>query len=542
MKKGKKKGLKIVVTVVAVVAVAAVAGVFLLRGRAGASAETTYTTVTIGTGDLQKSVTGTGTLDYAQTLQETYPFDVTLSDIQVEAGQSVSEGDVLATVDTAALGDTISSLTSQISSLDQNITRQKKSESETQTVKAPTAGRVKIIYAQQDDNAQDIMAQNGALLMLSLDGKMKVTLEDAGLALGQEITLSDGTDTYDGLVESVEGTTALITFTDDGPTVGQEMTVLVDEQQVGTALAQINMPLAVTAQEGVVSKVYVSENQSVSANKSLFYLIDKPTSLTYATLVTQREQAVDALNQAWTLKNTGVITAQANGIVAQINATAGNPVMADEGWLTMYAGDTLQMVVGIDELDINNVSVGQEATVELDALEDETYTAQVTDISQVGTASGGVTTYSVTLQMDAADGMKLGMNGTATIVVEQRTDVVLVPLLALQSSKDGQYVWLSGQGEDGDPGIKTLVTTGMSNDTYAEVLSGLSAGDEVVVVRTASSSSTTGGMFGGMSGISGVGGGFTGGGDFSGSDCPSGDFGGGTRSGTSTQRSSGGGQ
>ncbi|MDD4796877.1 MAG: HlyD family efflux transporter periplasmic adaptor subunit, partial [Eubacteriales bacterium] len=289
---------------------------------------------------------------------------------------------------------------------------------------------------------------------------------------------------------------------DDGPAVGQEMTVLNGDQQVGTADAQINLPLAVSAQQGVVSTVYVSENQSVSAGKGLFYLKDKPASLAYTTLVAQRQQAADTLNQAWALRDAGAITAPAGGIVSKVNAADGASLPADETYVELYHGDTLQMVVSIDELDINNVALEQEATVELDALEDQTFTAQVTDISQVGTASGGVTAYSVTLQMDAAQGMKMGMNGTATIIVEQRTGVVLVPLLALQSSKDGQYVWLSGQGNDGEPGIKTAVTTGMSSDTYAEVLTGLSAGDAVVVVRTASSSDV-GGMFGGMGGMGG---------------------------------------
>ena len=82
------------------------------------------------------------------------------------------------------------------------------------------------------------------------------------------------------------------------------------------------------------------------------------------------------------------------------------------------------------------------------------------------------------------------MNGTATIMTGEQSGALLIPLSALQSDKQGSYVWLYSENYTATkeaPGLKNYVTTGLSDADYVAVLSGLSLGDEVLVVRTASS-------------------------------------------------------
>lgn len=91
-----------------------------------------------------------------------------------------------------------------------------------------------------------------------------------------------------------------------------------------------------------------------------------------------------------------------------------------------------------------------------------------------------MTVYDVTLTIEGDDQLKLGMNGTATILVEERENVLLVPIAALNTSRGESYVWLqSASAADGEPGVRTPVETGLSDENYAEVLSGLSEGDVV---------------------------------------------------------------
>ena len=89
------------------------------------------------------------------------------------------------------------------------------------------------------------------------------------------------------------------------------------------------------------------------------------------------------------------------------------------------------------------------------------------------------------------------MNGTATILTGEQTGALLIPLAALQSDRQGSYVWLYREGVEATreaPGIKTYVITGLSDTDYAAVTAGLSAGDEVLVVRSAGAQSAEPGM------------------------------------------------
>ena len=177
--------------------------------------------------------------------------------------------------------------------------------------------------------------------------------------------------------------------------------------------------------------------------------------------------------------------------MASIVAASATEQAADTLLGSLYVGDEKEMVVSVDELDITSVEVGQNVELAMDAITDHTYAGTVSKISQIGTATSGVTVYDVTLTIEGDDQLKLGMNGTATILVEERENVLLVPIAALNTSRGESYVWLqSASAADGEPGVRTPVETGLSDENYAEVLSGLSEGDVVLITREASTSTT----------------------------------------------------
>ncbi len=487
-----KKGWKIGISIAVVAAIAG--GGFLLFGSGGkAASSTTYSTMTIGTGDLEKSVSGTGTLAIADTQEIVEGFDVTADKIAVSVGQSVKKGDLLLGVDAQAISDTITTLESSLASLDSQLNKIEDSSSTTQTVKSTIEGRIKAIYAKEGDYTTDVINAKGALMVVSLDGKMKVQIANSTLALGDTVSVVDGSYTYTGTVEQTDGKNATITFSDATTAVDATVTVKQDGNTLGTGKAAVNKPVQVTGTAGTISDLYVSLNRKVYSGTSLYYLKNVPESDQYASLMDQRDTAYETLQAARQIKQNGGIVAAQDGIVSAVNAVAGQKVTAGTALASLYVGDTLQMDVQIDELDITNVKVGQSAKIAMDAITGKTYEGEVTAISEIGTTSSGVTTYGVTVKVAGDESLKIGMNGTATIVVEQRTGVVLVPLIALQTSKGQQYVWVKDSTTNestGTPGKMTAVTTGLSNDTYAEVTSGLSAGDEIVVVRSASSSSS----------------------------------------------------
>ncbi len=548
--KGKKgrKVIRIVVTCVIVLGVVGVGGYLLkdkIFGSRAAASSTSYTVDSLTTGDIEKSITGTGTLSAAGTAAETAPIDVTIESVEVAAGDTVAKGDTIATVDTDALTDTISALRSDISNLDNTIAQAAGQQQDEVKVTSAVAGRVKKIYADEGDDAADLTLSKGGLLLLSTDGLMKFTctLSTAGsVAAGDEVTVTTGGDDYDGLVASVatDGKSCVITLTDNGPALSAKA-VAYDEDgnKLGSGKLAVNQPYTVASTTGgVVDTVYVDLNDRVSNRTRLFKLVAVPVSDTYTASAATRNEKLKLLNQAIALQESGKITATEDGIVSQVSVSEGQMAAKGSAILTLYTGSASTLEVSVDELDIRSVEVGQSASVVADAIDGTTYEATVESISKVGSYSNGVTTYPVTLRLTSTDGLEIGMNATATIVIEKREGVLLLPIEALNSSRGEQYVWLyTGtlpEDSSTDPGTRTVVETGLSNENYVEVTSGLTADDQVVVVRTKSTSGSASieqSGFGGFGGMGGMGempsGGFPGGGDRPSGGFPGGSFPGG---------------
>ena len=177
------------------------------------------------------------------------------------------------------------------------------------------------------------------------------------------------------------------------------------------------------------------------------------------------------------------------------------------------------LAVSVDELDINSVELGQEATVELDAIEDETFTGEVTAIGDTASASGGVAKYTVNLTIPKDDRMKQGMNASATITIDSRENVVTIPVNALQEEGSKVFVYTE-QDDDGNLSGEKEVTTSLSNGTTVEITDGLEEGDTVYYNKTGNTNSNSNSSDGGPGGDFGGGNGGPGG------DMPSGENGG----------------
>lgn len=182
---------------------------------------------------------------------------------------------------------------------------------------------------------------------------------------------------------------------------------------------------------------------------------------------------------------------------------------------TMSTDETMLMSVSVDELDINSVEKEQQATVTLDAIENKTFTGKVTKVGNSATSSsGGVSKYTVVISITKDEQMKVGMNASATIVIESRENVLTLPVSALQERGNRTYVYTK-KDSDGNLSGEVDITTGLSDGDNVEITEGLTEGETVYYNRKGNISSGQGGMSEG---------GF--GGDFGGGNMPDGNFGG----------------
>ncbi len=224
------------------------------------------------------------------------------------------------------------------------------------------------------------------------------------------------------------------------------------------------------------------------------------------------------------------------------NATNGNgdSVQAGKTLGTIMDLTHLQLIVAVDELDISKISLGQKVDITFADVPSKKYTGVVAGIPDSGTATNNVTTYNVAVTIDDSTGLKLGMNANASINVQSKDNALIVPSNAIQTRNGKKYVlepstssssgstvrntsgsskYGSGSGSSSKSQTKQVeVQTGLSNQNQIEITSGISEGQQLLVllpkVSSSTSSSKSGGSmgsgYGGGSGFSGFSGGSTG--------------------------------
>ncbi len=262
---------------------------------------------------------------------------------------------------------------------------------------------------------------------------------------------------------------------------------------------------------GEIDNVYILEGVQVSSGDAIVH-IDSETvsdnltssSLSLRSSALSRENAMDKLDDY-------TITAPISGTVVTKNIKAGdkldNTNMSTE-MAVIFDMSGLECELSVDELDIKNVETGQSVIITSDAVDGKIYHGEVQSISINGTTSNGVTTYPVTILItDFDEDLLPGMNIDVEITTSQAKDILTIPLAAVNR---GNIVYVKGEKtEDNDnapEGYKSIrVETGVYNNEYIEIKSGLKEGDIVYTPQIQSSheGSAMEEMMGGMRGMPG---------------------------------------
>ena len=223
--------------------------------------------------------------------------------------------------------------------------------------------------------------------------------------------------------------------------------------------------------------------------------------------------------------NTAEITAPFDGILIELPVAEGDTFAQGDELCMLMGKDGFIMGVAVDELNIAAIQMGQEVTYTIDALSGS-YSGTVTAISYNGSTSGSVTAYQIQTTLDYIEGAYPGMSASAQIVIEDSGEGLLVPVDAVYTSGDTNYVYLApsdaetGTAYDEDAidlnkMTKVTVTAGMSDGSYMRVDSDdLAEGDRILVKQVTSSATESARDSRDSSGFPG--GGFPGGGDFPG--------------------------
>lgn len=513
---------QIIIISAAVAVAAAVAVVAVVKKSSKKKNDSATATARVTRGSISRVLEGSGTLEAIDQYEVSALVSGDVTADFFEEGDMVSKDQVLYKIDASSIEKNIDKAQNALSQSKMSYSEAVEAYGDL-TVSAPCKGVIKTLYIKNGDNIKtgdrvcDIVDSDTMTLEIKF-----LSSQAGGIYSGQaaNIEMTGGGGSYMGTVKTVSSgstvnslgvpvTNVEISVTNPGAiTTGDTATAVVG----GTACAEpgtfkYSHEETVTAKaSGKVRNLSLIEGDRVSAGRTILTIESSSVSNQVkksALSVSDAELSLKGLQDDLDQYS---ISSPIAGKVIQKTVKAGDKVASQQGSTSMAVIadlSALTMTMNIDELDISSVKVGQDVEVTADALENQVFHGVVNKVSVIGTSQNGVTTYPVEVLLSDVENTDLipGMNVSATIVLEKKDDVLLIPTTAV---KRGNKVKMLGSGEEVE------IETGIDDGTQVEVLSGLSEGDQVEIadVPTKSVEDTMmQGMQGGMGGERGMPGG-----------------------------------
>lgn len=286
---------------------------------------------TVKEGSVQATVRGGGTLEAGDGEDIELPPEVKITEFLVKNGQEVKKGDPVAKIDKVSALTAVTEIRTSMAAVEKQM-ETFSDEKSASTVTAPAGGRVKAIYANPGDSVTQVLVEHGALALLSLDGRMGVTLTvSSQLIPGDSIPVTlDSGKTVTGRVESNLNGELTVTIADNGYAVGDTVTL----EGLGSGSLEIHNPWLATAFNGTVSQVNIRLEQTVSSGGSLFTLKDTDYTAQRELLAETHRDYEELLQKLLTWQDTGVITAPCDGLVSGIDTDSTHLLAAEDEELT----------------------------------------------------------------------------------------------------------------------------------------------------------------------------------------------------------------
>lgn len=524
-KKRKKGGKKLVAAVIVLAAAGAGVYAFAQNKQKAAMAEVTTNvqTATAARMDISSELTASSSLSPKDTYEVTSLVEGEVLEALFEEGDVVEKDQVLYRIDA-------SSMDSELSSAETSLLRAQEKEQSARedyneaasrlsgnTYQSTATGYIKELYINEGDKVT-----NGTRIAdIYDDSIMKLTvpflsLEAEQIAVGSEaiVTLEDTGEQLPGTVTNVSSLEEVLS----GGRLVKSVTVEVVNPGGLTTLTQATVSIGefVCGEEGAfVPKTEKTMTADLSGNGSLEVEnlliaegshVAKGTAIFKATsdsasdyiknfedsLETASDNVENAENKLTNIKDSiddYVITAPISGTVITKNAKVGDKISKSTGGATtlcvIYDLSAMTLEMSVDELDVRSVKVGQEVSVTADAIEGEQFSGTVTNVSLQSSYSSGVTNYPVTITMTETGDLLPGMNVDAEIILDKAEDALCIPAGALMRGnrvyvkEDSETAKAALAGGAPEGFVAVQVETGIISDSFVEILSGLSEGDEV---------------------------------------------------------------
>ncbi len=484
------------------VALAVVVAAVLEVGPPSSSARVSRQLVTAQNGVIQSSVSGSGNIEPGTQAFANFKTSGTLSNVYVSVGQHVQQGQLLATLD-----PTSAQLSVDQAQLSLDAAQDELTAAEDGGSGSSSSGNASSASTTVDPSATEFVSDvvrravtptNTPVTNTTNTAPTHPKSTDSRPSSDSHKSASAG-DSHASPSSGSSSSSKATTTTTPSPAAIASAQAQVDSAELNLRAAQTTLAetrLYAPATGTIVSLESTSPGDQISAGTN------------------SSSSGTGSSGSGSSGSGSSATGGSSSSAAGSLGASSSTSSSSGSGFAEIVNTDAMTMTVALSESDITKVKVGQQATVTLDALTGVELAAHVSSISVLGTDSDGVVSYDVTLTLDQSDSqVRPGMSASAAIVTQQAQGVNL-PNSAVSGGGSLSTVELLKSGKT----VSTPVVVGLKGDTRTQIVSGLRAGQQVVVTTTlpslsSSAGSSSSGSLGSLgSRFGGGGGGFGGGG------------------------------
>ncbi len=478
-----------------IVIVAAIVGGLVWRSRQRATEATgDLRSTVVERGSMLVAISASGSIKPARRGDLALETSGQVTDVPVEVGDHVQAGDLLVSLDTGRLelqveqaAASLASAEAQLAKLQAGATTAD-AEASRANLRAAEA-QVEAATAEKDQVASgageaDVAAAEAEVASALTQQKKAKDWHDATMecititkSAGDVIDLGGGQ-----VITLAEGFEETICPLLGVPEEQARSQLQAANQALEAARARLDQTRAGADQNqlsALQANVEAVAAQRDAAQAQLDLLLEGATNEQIAAAQAGVEQAQAALRQAELALEQATLEAPFDGVVAAVNATVGEQATAGLPVVTLVDPSAFHVTIAVDELDVGRLARGQRADLSFDALPGTVVTGTVSHIAEEATLDGGVVTYDVRIDLAPTDApIRADMTTSATIIVEEITDALKIPTWAVRVDRDTRQYYVQRRTEDGIERVN--VKLGVRNEGIAQVIDGLSTGDEIV--------------------------------------------------------------
>jgi HlyD family secretion protein len=505
-----RRTIIIVFVVVALILVA----FFFIRQRQNEQQENVeiIRQASVENGKISSTVNATGSIEPEASVALSFGIGGTVHELEAIRGQRVEDGDELARLETAEMALTVQQAEDALRILELTLVQARNSAPSPATLAAAqadidaAAGNLLIAEANlaaADATVAQAQAQKSQLLAGATAGQIAAADSQAASARLQQknaqdahdatlrcftVNLPDGSDreSCPGLGAPEEQARANLEAANVALSAAEAQLA---DLMAGPSASDLQVSdAAITAAEAQVESAHgsilVAEANLARATAAYDRLTEGPTDDELAILEAQVNSGNTNLALAEMRLDKAVITSPIDGQVASVRINQGEQVSPGFAAILVLDEDAFHIEVSVDEIDIGQINMGQEVDIILDALPNESVSGVITEIAPTADTTGtGVVTYLVTINIESDEvPLKPGMTANASIVVEEMDGALIVPNWAIRLDRETGQAFVNRLLAD--KSIEEVpVVTGLRNEQFSEVISGLVEGDIVVVTN-----------------------------------------------------------